>query len=48
MLVDEWLASRQEHVERFKLMLSEMRLRNAVDFASLSVAAQELQDLLND
>ncbi|MEM9207680.1 MAG: NAD-glutamate dehydrogenase [Pseudomonadota bacterium] len=47
-LVDDWLSQRHENVERFKQMLSEMRLRNAVDFASLSVAAQELQDLLND
>ena len=47
-LVDDWLSQRDEDVERFKEMLSEMRLRNAVDFASLSVAAQELQDLLND
>jgi glutamate dehydrogenase len=47
-LVDNWLKDRETKVERFKSMLSEMRLRNAVDLASLSVAAQELRDLIND
>jgi glutamate dehydrogenase len=45
--VEAWLEARADRVERFKAMLSEMRLRNAVDFASLSVAAQELRDLIN-
>jgi glutamate dehydrogenase len=47
-LVTEWLTSREAKVERYKSMLAEMRLRNAVDFASLSVAAQELRDLIDD
>jgi len=47
LLVNNWLAARGDRVERFKNMLSEMRLRNAVDFASLSVAAQELRDLID-
>ncbi len=47
-LVENWLGEREAKVERYKNMLAEMRLRNAVDFASLSVAAQELRDLLND
>jgi hypothetical protein len=29
-------------------MVEEMRLRSAVDFATLSVAAQELRDLIYD
>ena len=43
---DKWLAERREHVERFELMLEEMKLRSEVDFATLSVAARELRDLI--
>ena len=46
-LVDEWLAGRNEQVERFTSMLDEMKLRGAVDFPSLSVAAQELRELVS-
>jgi len=42
----KWLAERKEHVERFELMLEEMKLRSQVDFATLSVAARELRDLI--
>ena len=45
-LIDEWLAARVERVERFTSMLDEMQLRDAVDFSSLSVAAQELRELV--
>jgi glutamate dehydrogenase len=47
-LVDEWLSARNEQVERFTSMLDEMRLRGSVDFASLSVAAVELRELVSD
>jgi len=43
---DKWLAERKEHVERFELMLEEMKLRSEIDFATLSVAARELRDLI--
>ncbi|NIA27452.1 MAG: NAD-glutamate dehydrogenase, partial [Desulfobulbaceae bacterium] len=43
---DIWLAERKEHVDRFKLVLEEMKLRKEVDFATLSVAARELRDLI--
>ena len=46
--VDRWLGQRSEPVERYKAMVEEMRLRGAVDFATLSVAAQELRDLIYD
>jgi len=43
---DKWLAEREEQVERFKAMLEEMKLRSEVDFATLSVAARELRNLI--
>jgi glutamate dehydrogenase len=46
-LVDEWLDARNEQVDRFTSMLDEMTLRAAVDFSSLSVAAQELRELVS-
>jgi glutamate dehydrogenase len=46
-LIDEWLATRVENVERFTSMLNEMQLRDAIDFSSLSVAAQELRELVS-
>ena len=45
-LVDEWLQEHSVRVERFLSMLDEMKLRGAIDFASLSVAAQELRELV--
>jgi glutamate dehydrogenase len=45
-LADEWLQKRTVQVERFKSMLDEMKLRGNIDFASLSVAAQELRELV--
>ena len=46
--VDKWLQKRSDRVERFKNMLVEMRLREEVDFATLTVAARELRDLISD
>ena len=46
--VEGWLARRSEKVDRYKAMVEEMRRRDAIDFATLSVAAQELRDLITD
>ena len=43
---DKWLGQRKDRVERFKTMLEEMKLRSEIDFATLSVAARELRDLI--
>jgi glutamate dehydrogenase len=45
-LVDDWLQQRSAQVERFKSMLDEMKLRGDIDISSLSVAAQELRELV--
>jgi len=45
--VDKWLADRSVQVERFTNMLEEMKLRSEIDFATLSVAARELRDLIS-
>ena len=44
--VDKWLREHSAKVERFKSMVEEMKLRNDVDFATLTVAAQEMRDLI--
>jgi glutamate dehydrogenase len=44
--VEEWLASHADAVTRFKKMIEEMKLRGEVDFATLTVAAQELRALV--
>ncbi len=41
----KWLDKHEEEVRQFRDMLDEMRLRGTYDFATLSVAAQELRDL---
>ena len=46
--VESWLERRSEKVDRYKAMVEEIRLREAIDFATLSVAAQELRDLITD
>jgi glutamate dehydrogenase len=46
--VDKWLAARADKVERFMAMIEEMKLRPDIDFATLSVAAQQLRDLIAD
>ncbi len=45
-IVDQWLAKREHEVGRYLHMIEEMKLRQ-VDFATLSVAAQELRDLIS-
>lgn len=45
--IQEWLDRHADGVAQFKRMLEEMQLRGNVDFATLSVAAQELRDLLS-
>ncbi len=40
-----WLERREDKVARFQNMIEEMKLRGKIDFATLSVAAQELRDL---
>ena len=46
--VERWLDRRSDKVDRYKAMVEEMRLREAIDFATLSVAASELRDLISD
>ena len=45
--VEKWLSDHSAKVERFKSMIGEMKLRGDIDFATLSVAAQELRDLIS-
>ncbi len=47
-IANEWLSRNAASVERFKAMIEEMKLRDRVDFATLSVAAQELRDLISN
>ncbi|MGA8203286.1 MAG: NAD-glutamate dehydrogenase [Woeseiaceae bacterium] len=44
--IDKWLADRSEKVQRFTHMIEEMKLRRDIDFATLSVAARELRELI--
>ncbi|MCH9696371.1 MAG: NAD-glutamate dehydrogenase [Gammaproteobacteria bacterium] len=46
-IANEWLAQNEAKVERFRLMMDEMKLRDEIDFATLTVAAQELRDLIS-
>jgi glutamate dehydrogenase len=43
---DKWLEDRSEHIGRFKYMIAEMKLRSEIDFATLTVAARELRNLI--
>jgi glutamate dehydrogenase len=45
--LDRWLADNQASITRFRSMIDEMKLRGAFDFATLSVAAQELRQLIS-
>ena len=47
-IADTWLRKHALEVERFKQMIDEMKLRGEIDFATLSVAAQELRDLISN
>jgi glutamate dehydrogenase len=42
-----WLKKHSAEVESFKSMIEEMKLRDVIDFATLTVAAQELRDLIS-
>ncbi len=44
--VEEWLEQRGENVERFRATIAEMKLRGEIDFATLTVAARELRELM--
>jgi glutamate dehydrogenase len=44
--VDNWLEKRSARVARFTDMIEEMKLREGIDFATLSVAARELRDVI--
>jgi glutamate dehydrogenase len=45
--IEEWLDKHADGVTRFTRTLDEMKLRGDIDFATLTVAAQELRDLLS-
>jgi glutamate dehydrogenase len=45
--VDKWLSGCSGEVARFLGILDEMKLRSEIDFATLSVAARELRDLIS-
>ena len=44
-IFERWMERNSVAVRKFDAMLAEMRLRNDIDFATLSVAAQELRKL---
>jgi len=43
-----WLARHAREVDQFNSMMAEMKLRDEIDFATLSVAAQEFRDLISN
>ena len=43
-----WLAQHAREVDQFNNMMAEMKLRDEIDFATLSVAAQEFRDLISN
>ena len=45
-VADKWLQAHQEKIARFTQMIEEMNLRGDIDFATLSVAAKELRNLI--
>ncbi len=46
-VAQRWIDQREHEVQRFKQMIEEMKLRDKIDFATLSVAAQELRHLIS-
>jgi len=48
LIARKWLDKREEDVAHFMHMIEEMKLRDNIDFATLSVAAQQLRDLTSD
>ena len=47
-IASDWLKKHALEVDRFKKMIEEMKLRDEIDFATLTVAAQEFRDLISD
>ena len=47
-IVAAWLKKHAMEVDRFKKMMDEMKLRDKIDFATLTVAAQKLRDLISN
>ena len=45
--IDKWINEHGEGITRFRNMVDEMKLRGNLDFATLSVAAQELRHLIS-
>ena len=45
--LDKWLVDNHEEITRFRAMVDEIKLRSSFDFATLSVAAQELRELIS-
>jgi glutamate dehydrogenase len=46
-IAEAWLKKNSAEVDRFTHMIDEMKLRDEIDFATLTVAAQELRDLIS-
>ena len=46
-LADRWLQKHADEVAEYRMMLDEMRLRDEIDFATLSVAVQDLKRLIS-
>jgi glutamate dehydrogenase len=46
-IADEWLAKREREVADYKATIAEMRLLGKIDFATLSVATQDLETLIS-
>jgi glutamate dehydrogenase len=46
-VAERWLKKHADQVTKYRKMLDEMRLREEIDFATLSVAAQELKWLIS-
>jgi glutamate dehydrogenase len=46
-VAQRWLEKRDHDVQRFTQMIEEMKRRDSIDFATLSVAAQELRHLIS-
>ena len=46
-VAERWLEKHESEVAKFRLTLEEMKLRENIDFATLSVAAQELRNLIS-
>jgi glutamate dehydrogenase len=46
-IADQWLQQHADEVAAYKATIEEMRLRGKVDFATLSVAAQEFKNLIS-